>query len=90
MSDKPTGGSAFPVPFAFRPSDGVPFSSTEFTGEGLTIRDYFAAKAMQGWLASYTNVEYHPATSLDAKNHLKNIANDAYAVADAMMRARDQ
>lgn len=31
--------------------------------EGLTLRDYFAAKAMQGWLASYPEGIDHPATN---------------------------
>ena len=42
--------------------------------QGLTIRDYFAAKAMQGLLdAGYEN---------------KDVAKRAYIVADQMMEAR--
>jgi hypothetical protein len=43
----------------------------------LTLRDYFAAKAVQGLLASEVNAP------------LKVFAIRAYAVADAMMEARD-
>ena len=43
---------------------------------GMTLRDYFAAKAMQGLLAS-TKV-----------NDARIIAIDAYQAADAMLKAR--
>ena len=43
----------------------------------LTLRDYFAAKAVQGLLASEVNAP------------LKVFAIRAYAVADAMMEARN-
>jgi hypothetical protein len=44
---------------------------------GLTMRDYFAAKAMQGLLASEVNAP------------LKTFATQAYTMADAMMEARN-
>ena len=43
---------------------------------GMTLRDYFAAKAMQGLLASEVNAP------------LKTFANQAYVMADAMLEAR--
>jgi hypothetical protein len=49
------------------------------TLEGMTLRDYFAAKAMQGFLAS-GKTDY-----LD-----KHIAFDAYNLADAMLEAREE
>ena len=45
---------------------------------GMTLRDYFAAKAMQGLLASEVNAP------------LKTFAKQAYTMADAMMEARDE
>lgn len=45
--------------------------------EGMTLRDYFAAKAMQGLLASEVNAP------------LKTFATKAYEMADAMMEARN-
>ena len=45
--------------------------------EGLTLRDYFAAKAMQSLLT------YEEST-------LQNDAEVAYAMADAMLKAREQ
>ena len=47
---------------------------------GMTLRDYFAAKAMQGMLANH-----HPYQASDEKM----FARDAYVVADAMLEARD-
>ena len=47
--------------------------------EGMTLRDYFAAKAMQGILSS---------DNLLTVNFGK-IAKDSYAMADAMMEVRN-
>lgn len=44
---------------------------------GMTLRDYFAAKAMQGLLAS------------DVFAPIEKFATQAYAMADAMMEARN-
>jgi hypothetical protein len=44
---------------------------------GMTLRDYFAAKAMQGLLAS------------DVYAPMDSFATRAYAMADAMMEARN-
>jgi len=67
--EKDTGGQAFPM------------AATEWHGsdEGMTLRDYFAAKAMQ---ASLPDQAY---SSWDADRH----ARLAYNIADAMLRARD-
>jgi hypothetical protein len=43
---------------------------------GMTLRDYFAAKAMQGFL-------------LDKRVSMQNTAIDAYKMADAMLKARE-
>ena len=47
--------------------------------DGITMRDYFAAKAMQGVLSSPTN----PAS-------FASLAEWAYKVADAMLEARSK
>ena len=49
-------------------------------GSGMTLRDYFAARALQGMLAS-GNL---PKTMPDA-----DIAECSYNLADAMMKARE-
>jgi hypothetical protein len=47
---------------------------------GITIRDYFAAKAMQGLLARIGN---------DKLNVHDVLAQRTYQIADAMMKARE-
>ena len=68
-----TGGPAFPQ------ERTLPCGSHEEC-EGMTLRDYFAAKAMQ----SMNSREDYADTPADA------IALDAYALADAMLKAREQ
>ncbi|EIY4982850.1 hypothetical protein ML064_002362 [Klebsiella quasipneumoniae] len=54
--------------------------------EGLTLRDYFAGQAMQGWLASYPESEQHPVAT-----HRENmVAELSYLMADAMLKAREE
>ena len=55
-------------------------SMGEVTNDGMTLRDYFAAKAMQG---ISTNL-----ATLREPNWLA-MAEDAYKMADAMMKARE-
>ena len=45
--------------------------------QGMSLRDYFAAKAMQGLLSSDVNAP------------LETFAKQSYEVADAMMKARE-
>ena len=67
MSNTNTGGPAFPN-----------VTPTRIYAEGMTLRDYFAAKAMQAILS---NPEY---TGEDS-----GLAAQSYNVADAMLKARD-
>ncbi|MER1635848.1 hypothetical protein KC837_11350 [Enterobacter cloacae] len=53
------------------------------TTDDMTIRDYFAAKAMQGMLAN------HGMWDLVNDRHAAVVAKDAYQVADAMLHARE-
>jgi hypothetical protein len=55
----------------------TPFIELGTPQNGMTLRDYFAAKAMQGLLASEVNAPVNAFT------------NKAYAVADAMMESRN-
>ena len=52
---------------------------------GMDLRDYFAAKAMQGMLANKGLVYGKTADTDDASG-----AQRAYKIADAMMRAREE
>ncbi len=72
------GGPAFP---------GMNYISQEGkkNPEGMTIRDYFAASALQGLLG---NSEFHVAA--DVESEVPNaIAKYAYEAADAMLKARE-
>ena len=74
MSTKNDGGPAFPTDSERQAGP----NSYHFTG--MTLRDYFAAKAMQGLFASWGN---HDAEGF------ADIASDAYLAADAMLKARE-
>jgi len=69
MSTKNDGGPAFPIG-----------STPEEWGNGMTLRDYFAAKAMQGMVSA----EFAGHVAADYW------AEEAYKVADAMLKARDK
>jgi len=74
------GGPAFPCEVL------VDQCGTKSTWEGMTLRDYFAAKAMQGWLASFSCESRHPTESGGAKY----VAAASYAMADAMLAERNK
>ena len=74
MSTHNDGGPAFPV-------IGAPGAPEDYPG--MTLRDYFAAKAMQAFL--------HGAVlppGFDAKEQLAFVGQRAYEMADAMLTAR--
>lgn len=77
MTDK-TGGAAFPA-------SGHP--DMQFVAqEGMTLRDYFAAKAMQGdWANQSSEVGYFADCN---DEQLFNCAKIYYRMADAMLKAR--
>ncbi len=76
MSKADTGGPAFP-----RPASPAHQHGMHDPQKGMTLRDYFAAKAMQGFMANKSNpMHYQPETD----------AQWAYMIADAMLKARDQ
>jgi len=68
------GGPAFPFT-----QDGFIFKKGN---QGISIRDYFAAKAMLGILQARVD-GLHP-------EDLKNVAEDAYLIADSMLKAREK
>lgn len=84
MSEKNTGGPAFP-------SHG---SMGEVTHEGMTLRDYFAAKALVGLMSTERANEYVDEDGVFSGEdgtlfvHTKFLAEEAYMMADAMLKAR--
>lgn len=67
---KNDGGPAYPVAFTTTPL------------QGMSLRDYFAALAMQAMVSSVTYEEGGWAQD--------NIAQQAYDMADAMLKEREQ
>lgn len=56
---------------------------SKYSGPGMTLRDYFAAKAMQGILANPGQLDNVTDSATEW------VAKDAYRVADAMLKARE-
>ena len=79
MTETNTGGPAFPYVYD-DPNKGVRNIQT-----GMTLRDYFAAKAMQGFLANPEAFEQQDEDTTIADTY----AREAYVYADAMLKARD-
>ena len=71
MQDKKT--PAFPIQDAYSVS----------TKQGMTLRDYFAAKAMQGF------IQYSAAKGIYTPPD-NELASTAYQLADAMLKARGE
>jgi len=74
MSNTNTGGSAFPH---------ERLAMSDDYGKGMTLRDYFAAKAMQGLMGRVWG-------EIPAEELFKTWTTSAYAVADAMLLAREK
>jgi hypothetical protein len=78
------GGSAFPLPYDF-------IHDHPLADGGMSLRDYFAAKAMQQL------IELHPThiwnEGMDSEepmiSYAKHTARAAYVMADAMLEQRD-
>jgi len=77
--NKETGGPAFPLH-----QHGTQTLGMHITG--MTLRDYFAAKAMQGMSANPEDV--HDADLETYDEYVKEISRCAYLMADAMLEAR--
>jgi hypothetical protein len=72
--NKPTNPQAFPY-----------FGHTGWShGEGMTLRDYMAAKAMQATVSAWDSQGQDRAACVASI-----IAEESYELADAMMRARE-
>lgn len=83
MSDKNTGGPAFPVPH----------SANMDHNKGMTLRDYFAGQVLAGTLAGGVDTlsmveRLCKKKGCDATDD--SVAFWAYTMADAMIAARDK
>ena len=90
MHRRKDGGPAFPR---------ENYQTNDFMGQaGMSIRDYFAAKALAGWMASYGPEGHHPAAlagegsddEREASAFLRcvHLAEMSYVMADAMLTVR--
>ncbi|CNI99488.1 Uncharacterised protein [Yersinia frederiksenii] len=81
MADKEKGGPAFPnVP----DGAGDKWQSWDM---GMTLRDYFAAKAMAAIVRRYDGYSFGGGPQ---SPQYKELACDAYLIADAMLAARSK
>ncbi len=80
---KETGGSAFPRSLY---TQGGAFDSSSLSqGYGMTLRDYFAAKAMNSVMSPNPVTGQYPQI-----DDFLACAETAYLMADAMLKAREQ
>ena len=70
------GGSAFPIQAQMYDCERQQLYSP--TTPGMTLRDYFAAKALNGYIVASLSMDHD------------KIAEEAYRSADAMLKARGE
>lgn len=91
-----TGGPAFPAEFRNNGDRNVTCPNGELvppggvsTAPGMTLRDYFAAAALTGFMASLADPKHRDV--LYSKNQgTAHIVNACYVLADAMLAERDK
>lgn len=81
---KPENPPAFPVKVR-RNTSSDPFATPrEFQLEGMSLRDWFAGQALVGYIAHLGSQDIH------ASNYINECAQEAYALADAMLSEREK
>jgi hypothetical protein len=93
MSNTNTGGPAFPYEYFDKQLN------QNRIAVGMTLRDYFAAKAMQGLMAMNSAEEFVDENGNEMTYeegsvgtlfvHTDFLAKEAYMIADMMLKARD-
>jgi hypothetical protein len=66
------GGAAFPIPNTYHANDQIQYGQ-----DGMTLRDYFAAAALNGF-----------ATNSETVTSERELAEWSYSIADEMIKAR--
>jgi hypothetical protein len=96
MNERNDGGPAFPCAtdqVLCSPNAAGPAKIQVVMRGGMSLRDFFAAKAMQVLLdivaksKDYANLP--SGAPIGEMMGVKDVTEDAYAVADAMLRARE-
>ncbi|HIH5777314.1 TPA: hypothetical protein ACYSI4_002057 [Citrobacter werkmanii] len=75
MSEQQNGGQAFPVAG----------SEHNYPIEGMTLRDYYAGKVLQGVMASGTSMSI----GTNHEEGMIDMARAFYSMADAMIKVRE-
>lgn len=78
------GGPAFPVSNEQSHESDEQSHDGVSASEGMSLRDFFAAGAMQGWLASWPMSAPH-----GCLKNARDVARHSYAIADAMLAERE-
>lgn len=84
---KDNSGPAFPVIGGHSQSFG-PFGEADNLTIGMSLRDYFAAKAMQGLVSVHNH--YGEWTGCGDASMNRITAEVAYSIADSMIEARNR
>ena len=83
MKKQNTGGRAFPVDCVVERDEEGRFHGFEVSSGGMTLRDYFAAKAMQAMISNPSIIDN------DSDGAVNYAASAAYKFADAMLLTRE-
>lgn len=78
MNARNDGGAAFPRDELRQGSDDRVYQQHD----GMSLRDYFAGQALPGVITAIMSQECH-------RWQIKDFAHEAYALADAMLAARE-
>lgn len=81
----PSDFPAFPVPSYVN----VAGETHDVEFQGMTLRDYFAAAALQGLCAGFSSHDNDDWPRDDEPEGYEVTASHAYLLADAMLKARD-
>lgn len=84
---KDKGGPAFPRQFSRDDAYGIAHDYD--AQEGMTLRDYFAAKAMQAMYANPVLLEVVTSGSVLDGSAGEKVARKSYEIADQMLKARN-
>lgn len=77
------GGHAFPIPLR----QGESWNHEKYgSPNGMTLRDWFAGQAVTGLLAG----QWRSKPGVSAREDAESLAFNAYAIADAMLSARER
>ncbi len=84
MKEKNTGGAAFPTPESSEMNNG---QRAVYAEPGMTLRDYFAAKAT--WDEVYGVLLRMGKDALQGEAWVDAVAQARWILADAMLKARE-